>query len=485
MKKPSQKPLILSAYTKGDHLDLFTLMEEKKEIRTQIWERVAPPLTSTRKAMSGKIGTDTGKFQTTILCVDSSHCLLQMLSFPTSELKEVDAMARTSLSIFPVLAQSEYVNSYAILERDAHGTLVLSITFRKDELIPLLEKVEKWGAGFPLVVPDVWAVWKRLALDLRMPDEYIWAWIDPASDPPGSAGEASEKKIALKIFIVRNGQPRFIFQPFVPPGPENTMAGPVADAFAMALACAAREKKGISEETPVYFSSYRLNLANLLTHLNLDRHPIGQLALHLPPQECAASLRQRDPAGFKNWLPDFWKSYQMRRAKVRRRFRLLKTGGVVYVVLLAGLLGLSLWQKRAAAREETALEFQHPAYEKAVALKKQVARMRTQAEGNQNALDVLYMTTIAMPREVTLTGYGFKFQDGLSLRGFAASNASVYDFVEALKKQKPFRLVELNSVRNNPQKNWVEFDIQCKLGARPEPAATSGSRASLGRRAGL
>ena len=455
MKKPSQRPLILSVYPRGEHLDLFTVMEEKKEVRTQVWERMAPPLTSTRKAMSGKIGVDTGKFQTTILCVDSSRCLLQALSFPTSDLKEVDAMARTSLSIFPVLAQSEYVNSYAILERDAEGALVLSATFRKDELIFLLEKVEKWGADFPFVVPDAWAVWKSLTLDLRLPGEYVWVWIDPAAD---------EKNIALKIFVVRNEQPRFVFQPFVPPGAESNMAGPVAGALAMALACAAREKRGVSEEAPVYFSSYRLNLANLLTPLKLDRHPIGQLALHPPPQECAANLRQRDPAGFKNWLPDFWKSYQTRRTKARQRFGMLKTAGVVYLVLLAGLLGLSLWQKGAVARGQAALEFQRPAYEKAVALKKQASRMRTQAEGNQNALDVLYMTTSAMPREVTLTGYGFKFQDGLSLRGFAVNNASVYDFVEALKKQKPFRLVELNSVRNNPQKNWVEFDIQCKLG---------------------
>ena len=93
--------------------------------------------------------------------------------------------------------------------------------------------------------------------------------------------------------------------------------------------------------------------------------------------------------------------------------------------------------------------------------------MRAQAAGDQNALDVLYLATTAMPRELTLTGYNFKYQDRLSLQGFAASNAAVYDFVEALKKQKPFRSVELNSVRNNPQKNWVEFDIQCKLGVAP------------------
>jgi hypothetical protein len=458
MKKPAQKPLILSAYARGDHLDLFTVMEERKEVRTQMWERMGPGLTASRKEMSGRIGTDTGKFQTTILCVDSSRCLVQALGFPTSDVKELNAMAASSLSFLPVLTQPEYVNSYSVLERGAQGSLILSVTFRKDELIPLLEKVEKWGADFPLVVPDAWVVWKHTMLNLKLPDEYVWVWIDSAAD---------EKKVALKIFVVRGGQPRFVFQPFVPAGGDRELAASTAAAVRMALACAAREKKGPIQEAPVYFSSYRMNLAGLLGPLSLDGRPIGQLALHVPPQECAASLQQVDPGGFKNWLPDFWKSYQTGRSKVRRRIAILKTAGAAYLVLLAGLLGLHLWQKHAIDREQAAIEVRQPAYEQAVGLKKQAARMRTQAEGNQNALDVLYVTTMAMPREVTLTGYGFKFQDGLSLRGFAPSNAAVYDFVEALKKQKPFRLVELNSVRNNPLKNWVEFDIQCKLGVTP------------------
>jgi len=455
MKKPSQKPLILSAYPRGEHLDLFTVMEERKEVRTQIWERMAPPHTAGRKEMSGRIGADTGKFQTTILCVDSSRCLMQSLSFPTSDPKEIDAMEASSLSSLPVLTQPEYVNSYSILERGGQGSLVLSVTFRRDELIPLLERVEKWGADLPLVVPDAWVVWKHTMLNLKMPDEYIWVWIDPAG----------EKSLSLKIFIVRGGLPRFVFQPFVSAGEDRAVSASVSEVVRMALACAEREKKGASAEAPIYFSSYHVNLAGVLAPMSLSPHSIGQLALHVPPQECAASLRQTDPAGFRNWLPDFWKSHQTRRATARRRMRTLKAAGIVYLILLAGLFGLNLWQKNAIGREQAAVQIQRPAYDQAIALKKQAARMRAQAEGNQNALDVLYLTTMAMPGEVTLTGYGFKFQDGLSLRGFAANNAVVYDFVEALKKQKPFRLVELNSVRNNPAKNWVEFDIQCRLGA--------------------
>src|SRR4051812_28676827 len=109
MKKTAQKPLILSAYPRGEHLDLFTVMEDRKEVRTQMWERMGSPVTSNRKAMSGQIGADTGKFPTTILCVDSSNCLLQALSFPTSIPKELDAMVSANLSLFPVLTQSEYI----------------------------------------------------------------------------------------------------------------------------------------------------------------------------------------------------------------------------------------------------------------------------------------------------------------------------------------------------------------------------------------
>lgn len=454
-KKAAQKPLILSAYARGEHLDVFTVMEERKEVRTQIWERMAPPLTSTRKAMSGSIGTDTGKFQTTILCVDSSHCFLQTLYFPTTDLKEVHSMAATSVSLFPVLNQPEYVHSYSVLAKDTHGTSILSLTMRRDELIPLLEKVEQWGIDLPLLVPDAWAVWKHSTLDLNLPQEYAWVWMDPASD---------ERILALKIFIVRAGQLQFVFQPFAPADGIEA----ISEAITMALAVAGREQRGVAADAPFYFSSYRLDLSRTMPQLEIGRHPRAPLALHHPPQECAALLRQRDGAGFKNWLPDFWKTYQFKRALARKRAGFLKAAGILYAVLIAGFLAFTFWQKDAMDREQRAIEFQRDSFEKAVALKKQVTRMKTQAEGNQNALDVLFLTTEALPKEVTLTGYGFKFQDGLSLRGFAANNASVYDFVEALKRQKPFRSVELNSVRNNPQKNWVEFDIQCKLGMKAE-----------------
>lgn len=379
-------------------------------------------------------------------------------------------MVTASLSLYPVLTQPEYINSYAVLSQDVKNASVLSVTFRKDELIPLLEKVEQWGADFPLVVPDAWVVWKELTTDMQMPEEYVWVWIDPTLD---------EKKVSLKVFVVSHGQPRFVFQPFVANDREEILAGSIAGVLRLAMDCATREQKGVAEETPFYFSSYRLKLGSLVPRLALGRHPIGQLAPEHPPQECAANLCQRSPSGFKNWLPAFWKTYQTQRSQARRRFKMIKLAAAVYVVLLAGLICLGFWQKHAISSEASLMESRRPDYEKALSLKKQVARMRTQAEGNQTALDVLYLTTMALPKEVTLTGYGFKLQDALSLRGFASSNTAVYDFVEALKKQKPFRSVELNSVRNNPLKNWVEFDIQCKLGSPSESTETPEKMAAL------
>src|SRR5205085_11807953 len=138
--------------------------------------------------------------------------------------RELAGMAAASLSVFPVLTQSEYVNSYAVLEKTSQGATILSVTFRKDELIPLLEKIENWGADFPVVMPDAWAVWKSATLDFQMPEDYVWVWIDPAHD---------EKKIFLKVFVVSRGLPRFIFQPFVAKDREENIANAVSTAIGL------------------------------------------------------------------------------------------------------------------------------------------------------------------------------------------------------------------------------------------------------------
>jgi hypothetical protein len=458
MKKTSAKALILAAYPRAGHLDLFTIMEERRELRTQTWQRMPEPMTSTRKVLSGQIGADTGKFQTVILCVDSSRCFLQMLTLPTTDAREIESMTATARSLFPVLTQPDYVSSHAVLGRDSTHSLVLATTFKKAELVAMLEKIEQWGADLPVVVPDSWVLWTHLAQSHQLPEHYVWIWLDPAQD---------EKNVSLKIFFVSHGQLRYVFQPFVPLVAEEHLANHVADAIQMAADCAARDQVVLPADATYFFSSYRFNLANLLPKLSVGHRPVRPLPLQHPPQETAATLRQTNPAGFKDWLPSFWKSYQAERARSRSRSRLLKIGAALYAVFLIGLLAIGLWQRAGIHGEEAAHQARKTEYDRAVALKKQVSRMTAQAQGDQGALDVLYLATTSMPRELTLTGYSFKYQDGLSLRGFAVSNAAVYDFVEALKKQKPFVAVELNSVRNNAQKNWVEFDIQCRLGIPP------------------
>jgi hypothetical protein len=477
MKKPAAKPLILSAYPRGDHLDLFTASEERKEVHTRRWERLAPPVTATRKTMAGQIGNDAGKFQTTLLCVDSSRCLLQILHLPTVDPREADAMAATGISLFPVLNQAEFAHSRQILHQAGQKTELLAVAFRKDELMPLLEKIDRWGVDFPVIVPDMWAVWKHLALKQpeKFPDQYVWVWMDPATD---------EKKMVLKILIIQHGRPWFVFQPFIALDKEDkeaNLAEPVMESLHFAFECAARQRgEAISDEAPVYFSSYQLKLDEIISRIDLQKHPKHRLELQEKPHECAASVWQIDRSQLKNWLPDFWKDCQTQRSKKRTRMKTFKGAGIAYGILLILFFVFTLWQKNAIAKENQAMESQRASYEKAAALKKQVSRMRAQAEGSQNALDVLYLATLAMPKELTLTGYNFKFQEGLSLRGFASSNDKVYDYVEALKKTKPFHAVSLGSVRNNPQKNWVEFDIQCKLNAQQEsPAGAAGALASL------
>ncbi|MBV9463198.1 MAG: PilN domain-containing protein [Verrucomicrobiae bacterium] len=455
----SPKALVLSARPSGEHWHLHTVLDGKSRPIEPI------PVAADRKTAGRGLGGETGRFQNTLLTVDSGRVLLQVWSLPTTDRSEIASMVSAKLAAFPVLLDPEFDSAHAIVGRNASFTNVLVATYRRSELAPLLEHLENWGQTLPRVLPDAWVHWLYLREKAQsLPASSWWVWVETRN------GERPVAKILLSL----DGELRFVHQPFLADhGPEDTGRS-LAQALAFAEAAARREDLPLPANLPVYFSAdaeTQLFLDSILSVAPGSPNWKAQLPLSVASETAAAELFQADPVRLGDWLPRTWQERQADRLRRFKRNRALRTAAWSYALFLVLLLGWIGWQSESFQSLKHQKAMEQAAFDKATSLQNQIDRMKAQAEGSQNALDVLYEASRAMPKDVTLIGYGYKDQESVVLRGFATTPDSVYTYKDVLGKLPVFHSIELGPIHNNNQKNWVEFEIKCTLRGAPAAGA--------------
>lgn len=135
-----------------------------------------------------------------------------------------------------------------------------------------------------------------------------------------------------------------------------------------------------------------------------------------------------------NLLPDEWRQ-RRRRARYRRTaLRALVAVGVVYLVVLLGLLILHQVRKMHLNSLRAETRRIEPDYLAARRLQSELVAMGKQLDTKYSALDTLREVSLLMPGNLKLTAFVFQRDDKVTLKGQSDSAQAVYDFISRLEQ---------------------------------------------------
>ncbi len=164
-----------------------------------------------------------------------------------------------------------------------------------------------------------------------------------------------------------------------------------------------------------------------------------------------------------NLLPDEWRE-RRRKKRVRRvAVRSLIALAAVYVVALLTFLTLLGIKQAQISRVERELASRHDQFTKAQELHKTLLAMQQRLDRERSALEVLREVSQLMPDNVKLTGFNFKRDVNVLLRGQAQAAGFVNDFIGKLEKSAMFTKVTIGQQKIEPGTGLTRFDVDCSL----------------------
>lgn len=185
------------------------------------------------------------------------------------------------------------------------------------------------------------------------------------------------------------------------------------------------------------------------------------------------------PGARVNLLPAEWRE---RRRSGQLKRTLIQTGigiAVLYFVgLLAFLVAVFVQQSR-VNRLRVEAERLRPAYNTARQLRNTLVAMQLQLGTKYSALEVLRETSRLMPDNLKLSGFAFRKDQAVTLRGQASSSITVNSFIDKLEHCELFSNVKVGQIRTEGP--VTKFEAVCTLKSAM-PAAAGAPPAGKGGR---
>ena len=378
-----------------------------------------------------------------VTAISGDDVLCQTLRLPTIDAGELRQMLDLQIDNLTPLPVEEIVYSYLPLETTATETRILLAVARKavvNERVAALEAV-----GWPpmVVSVDVLATFRALLRQGAI----------PADDRRNTLVLVSP---AAANFIVFSGGNILTVRSVLLGDKEF-----LQDELTRTRIAAEVERPGLTAGQTVFATgseSLRARVAEwaegatLLTN-GTAPHLVRNLCL-----EVAQSGVDR-----LNLLPDEWRE-QRRKRRVRQvAVRGLIGLASVYVVALAiflTLLGLKQAQTSGVARELARLQ---PQFTQAQELRKTLLAMQQRLDRERSALEALREVSQVLPDNVKLTGFAFKKDVNVTLRGQAQASGFANDFIGRLGKSEMFAKVTPGQQKIEPGTGLTKFDVDCSL----------------------
>jgi len=196
------------------------------------------------------------------------------------------------------------------------------------------------------------------------------------------------------------------------------------------------------------------------------------------PTPAASLCQECAEGGGLNLLPDEWRQ-RRRQARLRRD---LWRGGIAAAAAAAAVtaaLGLSLlWRQWQLRDVQAAVARLQPEYRRARDMHSEMVAMQRQLDTKYSALEVLREVSLRLPDAVKLTGFVFKKDQKVTLRGQAQTAGAALEYVGQLDKCELFGEVKTVSMSTPPGGGLTKFEVDCRLktAAAVAPVVTPGNR---------
>lgn len=155
-------------------------------------------------------------------------------------------------------------------------------------------------------------------------------------------------------------------------------------------------------------------------------------------------------------------------AVTRRRQRNRMLGGLLgvaalWVVLVAALSGLYVFERNRLSRLDRELERWRPPAMEVRELRRKVLLIERYADISHSALECLREVSEAQPDGIDLSSFSYNKQDAVRVVGAAAQRSLIYDFKRNLDGSKLFTSVELGSLNQDRRQQLWSFDVVLHL----------------------
>ncbi len=358
--------------------------------------------------------------------VPSEDLLLLTEEFPSLEDEEVRTMAGGVMQGLTELDAEEHCMAYQILSRSASSTLCLLAIFHRKRIECIFENLQRLGISRPFFVVDVLAdgvMSGAAAHDGR------WGWASATRDGNG---------VILKVLETAGVLVRTIRQRFYEHHDLDAawLQERDVDFFPEDVPDAGRGEDGkISWQ-------------------------VGDGAQHLGA--CARLIAEGRLTGLE-LQPVFWQE-RLRQRKVRRvlaRVGIVLAG--IYLVFLAGLGGLSVWQAHEQGVQSAQLKRQEGDFKAAMEVEHDLAMVRASLNPSNSAIEVLRQIVEPMTEGIVLENFSFRAKEGVKMRGTGTASEAVYDFVGRLRAIPLFHGAKVESVGAAPERGGVTWQVMIPL----------------------
>ena len=378
-----------------------------------------------------------------VTAIGGDDVMCQTLRLPTTDAGELKQMLDLQIDSLTPLPVEEVVYSFEPLETTATETRILLAVARKAAVNERVAALEAIGWPPMIVSVDTLAIFRELLRQGTLPADDRLNTLVIVSPAAANFIIFSDGNI-ITVRSVMLGDKDFI-----------------RDELTRTLLAAEVEHPGLATGKTV-FATWNEPLRALVTELAGGAEVLANGTAPSPVRDICLEAA-RTGTHQLNLLPEEWRE-QRRKARVRQvAVRSLIGLGAVYVVALVTfltMLGIKQAQISGVAHQLGNLQSQ---FTSAQELRKTLLTMQQRLDTQHSALEVLREASLLMPDNVKLTGFNFKKDDKVMLRGQAQAAGFANDFIGRLEKSELFSKVTPGQQRIDPGTGLTKFDVECSL----------------------
>ena len=378
-----------------------------------------------------------------VTAIGGDDVFCQTLRLPTTDAGELKQMLDLQIDGLTPLPVEEIVYSFEPLETTATETRILLAVAHKATVNERIAALEAVGWRPEIVSIDMLAIFREL---LRQ-------GVLPSGDQANTLVLVSPS--AANFIVFSSGSILAV---------RSVMLSDkdfIRDALVRTLLAAEVERPGLIAGKTV-FATWDESLRTQVTELADGAEVLADSVVASPIRNICFDAA-RTGVFRLNLLPEEWRE-RRHKARVRQiAMRSLIGLAAVYVVALVTFLTMLGIKKAQTSSVERELARLRPQFTSAQELHKTLLTMQQRLDRERSALEVLREVSQLLPENVKLSGFTFKKDANVVLRGQAQAAGFANEFISRLERSELFVKVTPGGQRIEAGTGLTKFEVDCSL----------------------